>query len=243
VSGAELDGAVAVGLYRQRLGPPTCPAIAAATRRPSSRRSAGLPAPPKTAILDPTMKFFNTAGPVNRPNHYKIDPLHRWDLEEVLTLIHSEKYFILHAPRQTGKTSSLLALQEYLNNEGRYLAIYVNIEAAQTARHDVAECMRVIASEMGIRVEALLDRPDIRAEISAVAVRETENALRAILSYLSQTLTKPVVLFVDEIDALVGDSLVSVLRQLRSGYDSRPTKAPSTVVGSGEWASPCLAAA
>jgi len=53
------------------------------------------------------MKFFNTAGPVNRENHYKIDPLTRWDKEEVFDLIEQEKYFILHAPRQTGKTSSL----------------------------------------------------------------------------------------------------------------------------------------
>lgn len=57
------------------------------------------------------MKFFNTAGPVNQPEHYKIDPLKRWDMEEILMLIEQKKYFILHAPRQTGKTSSLLALQ------------------------------------------------------------------------------------------------------------------------------------
>jgi hypothetical protein len=57
-------------------------------------------------------KFFNTAGPVNQPEHYTLDPLHRWDLEEILALIDQRKYFILHAPRQTGKTSSLLALGE-----------------------------------------------------------------------------------------------------------------------------------
>ena len=69
------------------------------------------------------MKNFNTAGPVNRPNHYKIDPLKRWDLNEVMYLIKQEKYFILHAPRQTGKTSCLLALQEKLNREADYLAV------------------------------------------------------------------------------------------------------------------------
>ncbi|MCK5807594.1 hypothetical protein KAH37_01270 [bacterium] len=69
-------------------------------------------------------KFFNTAGSVNQEAHYKIDPLQRWDNEEIFNLIEQRKYFILHAPRQTGKTSSLLALQEYLNNEGRYNCIY-----------------------------------------------------------------------------------------------------------------------
>ena len=37
-------------------------------------------------------------------------------------------------------------------------------------------------------------------------------------------------LLIDEIDALVGDSLVSVLRQLRSGYARRPGAFPQSVV-------------
>ena len=76
-----------------------------------------------------SMKFFNTAGPVDRAIHYKIDPLTRWNMDEILTLIEQEKYFILHAPRQTGKTSCLLALRDYLNAEGRYHCVYANFEA------------------------------------------------------------------------------------------------------------------
>ncbi|MCP4687853.1 MAG: ATP-binding protein, partial [Desulfobacterales bacterium] len=56
------------------------------------------------------MRFFNTEGPVNNRKHYCLPPLERLDLEEVLRLIDKEKYFVLHAPRQTGKTSCLLAL-------------------------------------------------------------------------------------------------------------------------------------
>jgi hypothetical protein len=48
-------------------------------------------------------------------------------------------------------------------------------------------------------------------------------------------LRKPLVLLLDEVDALVGDTLVSVLRQLRGGYDKRPEAAPSTVVLCGVW--------
>ncbi|MCI5146754.1 MAG: ATP-binding protein, partial [Candidatus Electrothrix sp. AR3] len=60
------------------------------------------------------MKFFNTAGPVNCDDHYCLPPLERFDLDELLPLIDQKKYFILHAPRQTGKTSCLLALMKYL---------------------------------------------------------------------------------------------------------------------------------
>ncbi|QTA82034.1 Uncharacterized protein dnl_43970 [Desulfonema limicola] len=57
------------------------------------------------------MKFFNTAGPVNCKDHYCLPPLKRFKLEELLNLIDEKKYFVLHAPRQTGKTSCLLRIQ------------------------------------------------------------------------------------------------------------------------------------
>ena len=41
---------------------------------------------------------------------------------------------------------------------------------------------------------------------------------------------KPLVLLIDEIDALIGDALLSVLRQLRAGYDLRPEGFPQSVV-------------
>lgn len=69
------------------------------------------------------MRFFSTARPVNRQIHYCGPPLQRFDLAEVLTLIGQRKYFLLHAPRQTGKTACLLALMEHLNQEGQYRAL------------------------------------------------------------------------------------------------------------------------
>ena len=59
------------------------------------------------------MRFFNTAGPVNPRDHYSLSPLERIKLDEILPLIEQKKYFVLHAPRQTGKTSCLLALMEH----------------------------------------------------------------------------------------------------------------------------------
>ncbi|MDM8518257.1 hypothetical protein QUF76_18835, partial [Desulfobacterales bacterium HSG16] len=76
------------------------------------------------------MKFFNTAGPVNCKKHYCLNPLERFDLEEILLLIEQEKYFVLHAPRQTGKTSCMLELMKYLNKENRYNCLYINVETA-----------------------------------------------------------------------------------------------------------------
>ena len=50
------------------------------------------------------MRFFNTAGPVIPEKHYHVPPLDRLDRGELRSLIDQWKYFVLHAPRQTGKT-------------------------------------------------------------------------------------------------------------------------------------------
>ena len=93
-------------------------------------------------------KFFNTAGP-NKPDiHYTLLPMHRVNWPELSGLIDAQKYFILHAPRQTGKTSLLINLMHFINSQGQYRALYVNIEAAQAARNDVAEAMRSIVQVM-----------------------------------------------------------------------------------------------
>ena len=93
------------------------------------------------------MRSFNTAGPVNPTDHYLIAPLSRIDLDEVLALVRDKKYFVLHAPRQTGKTSALLALAEVLNGSG-YRCLYVTVETARTARDDVQRAMRTVLATL-----------------------------------------------------------------------------------------------
>ena len=62
------------------------------------------------------MRRFNTEGPVFPARHYCIPPLARLDdVDRVLGLVRDMRYFVLHAPRQTGKTSALLALRDLLN--------------------------------------------------------------------------------------------------------------------------------
>jgi len=173
------------------------------------------------------MKFFNTAGPVNKTNHYKLDPLYRWDLEEILFLIEQEKYFILHAPRQTGKTSSILALKEYLNKEGRYNTIYINVEAGQAARNDVARGIKAVLSELRSRIEEF----DLDFNVNEILDQSgPESALNMALTQLCSLSSKPLILLIDEIDALIGDTLISVLRQIRSGYDKRPANFPGSIL-------------
>ncbi|HPE70546.1 MAG TPA: ATP-binding protein, partial [Thermotogota bacterium] len=95
-------------------------------------------------------------SPVDCQWHYCLDPLQRVKLQEVLELIEQRKTFVIHAPRQTGKTSSLKALQEFLNTRGQYKCLYVNMEVAQAAREKVPLAMQSILYEMAQREKSHL---------------------------------------------------------------------------------------
>jgi hypothetical protein len=177
------------------------------------------------------MRFFNTEGPVRPDDHYCLPPLTRWDLDAVRMLIERKKYFLLHAPRQTGKTSCLLALMERLNAEGRYRAVYANLEIAQTAREDVPSAMRAICGAIASAAEIYLGERRLFDWTDAVWPHYGDHGvLNGLLKRWSQESPQPVVLLLDEVDALIGDTLISVLRQLRAGYTQRPEHFPNTVV-------------
>ena len=175
------------------------------------------------------MRFFNTAGPIKPARHYSIPPLERLDLNEVLALIRNEKYFVLHAPRQTGKTSTLLALRDLLNAEDACRCVYVNVEGGQAMREAVEPAMRVILGEFASRARSMGDEflPKVWSGIFA---EYGPGALGEALARWAEADPKPLVLLIDEIDALVGDALLAVLRQLRAGYDRRPEHFPQSVL-------------
>ena len=177
------------------------------------------------------MRYFNTAGPVLCEEHYCLPPLERLDLDEVLMLIDQKKYFVLHAPRQTGKTSSLLALMDYLNQRGEYHCLYFNMETGQAAREDVRQAMQAILGELALRAQDFVqDSFPMEHWRDILAQFGEYGALNALLTHWAKASPKPLVLLIDEIDSLVGDTLISVLRQLRSGYDKRPRLFPQSVL-------------
>jgi hypothetical protein len=174
---------------------------------------------------------FNTAGPCIEGDHYMLDPLARIDVDEVLELIDDKRYFVLHAPRQTGKTTCLLALMERLNEVGRYRALYANIEAAQAARGDVAAGMRTVVQSIAQKASALLDDDSLLDWVDRHREDDPGSLLGGLLLHWARADTaRPAVLLLDEVDALVGDTLISLLRQIRAGYADRPAAFPQSIV-------------
>ena len=175
------------------------------------------------------MRFFNTAGPIKPAKHYCIPPLERLDIDAVLALIRDEKYFVMHAPRQTGKTSALLSLRDLLNAEGDYRCVYVNVEGGQAMREDVERATQVILGELASWARSMGDEFLTRTW-SGIFAEFGPGALGEALTRWSEADSKPLVLLIDEIDSLIGDTLLSVLRQLRAGYARRPERFPQSVI-------------
>ena len=177
------------------------------------------------------MRYFNTAGPVEAEIHYHVPPLSRVDVDELLLLIRQWKYFVLHAPRQTGKTSALLALRDRLNAGGEFRCVYVDVEVGQAAREHVHEGMRAILSALARAARhALGDRFVAEAWPGILGEVGPNDALGEVLSRWAEADAKPLVLMIDEIDSLVGDTLISVLRQLRAAYPERPRRFPQSMI-------------
>jgi hypothetical protein len=171
-------------------------------------------------------KFFNTTGLCNAEDHYMVDPFRNM-YDNILNLINSKQYFLIHAPRQTGKTTFLHALAHRLNREGNYVAVVCSLESAgytsisvETANINFIKAIAKM-SKFFLGTENL--SPDIAKYISEPSV------LGDYLTDWCDTLNKPLVLLLDEVDALYDDVLISTLRQLRDGFQTRPNHFPQTI--------------
>ncbi len=173
---------------------------------------------------------FCIAGPINPELHYFIP--HRLDWQELDRLIQNCEYFVLHAPRQSGKTTAIIEFCRHLNAEEAYNAIYLNVESAQAARENVEKGLLAILTSL---LQAITNQSPKETVIIEFLQKMTThpnlnlNSLNVALEFLALHSSKPIVLFIDEIDSLIGDTLLSVLRQIRSGFAHRPKLFPQAI--------------
>jgi hypothetical protein len=171
-------------------------------------------------------RFFNTAGPCNQRSHYMLPWRER--LPDMKRLIDQELYFVVHAPRQVGKSTSFIHLAQELTEGGTYAALLASCETGQTARSDVMAGVMAIIQSIRSNAEYFLPE-ELRPPDSDLDGVAAESRLGVFLKRWSLACPRPVVLFLDEIDALLDESLLSVLRQLRDGYFRRPTSFPHSM--------------
>ncbi|MBE9060770.1 ATP-binding protein [cf. Phormidesmis sp. LEGE 11477] len=170
-------------------------------------------------------RWFNTAGPCNPAKHYMLPSMDR--LPSIKRLIEQDGYFVVHAPRQTGKTTAMLTLAQELTNEGEYAALIVSVEVgaayaqtdAQSRESADTVILRAWKDAATFWLPSDLHPPDW----------SSLHSIGQALSLWARESSKPIVLFIDEIDSLQDDTLLSVLRQLRDGYPRRPGAFPKSL--------------
>jgi type II secretory pathway predicted ATPase ExeA len=161
-------------------------------------------------------KLFNVAGPCIPAEHYLVPALAR--LPQLSGLIASKQFFVIHAARQSGKTTLLKALARDLTEKGTHVALYCSLETVQ----GIAEAEKGIPAIVNAVLNGLTWHPTFRhlprpfVEHSAYTME-----VNSLLVQLAQAAGKPLVVLFDEADCLSGSTLISFLRQLRDGYINR----------------------
>ena len=112
------------------------------------------------------MKTFCITGPIIPADHYFLP--HRLNYMQLQQFIDHKLYFVLHAPRQSGKTTAIEEFVRHLNHKGTYAALYINIESAQAARDDIKEALISIVEELANAI----DRQLIEQNEIAIHLRE-----------------------------------------------------------------------
>ncbi|MGW4248347.1 ATP-binding protein [Nocardia sp. NPDC004722] len=161
------------------------------------------------------MGYFNTAGPCYPDLHYMIPAEER--LPDARMYIEFGFYFVVHAPRQSGKTTALLGLAHELTAEGHYLALSISCETAHVLGDDYAGVETILLSELRQKAEGQHLSPELMPPDEWPDTAPGTRLKAGLAAWVAKC-PRPLVLFFDEIDALNGDGLLNVLQQLRAGF-------------------------
>jgi hypothetical protein len=169
-------------------------------------------------------RHFNTAGPCDPDIHYMLPPLTR--LPSLLDLVEQRTYFVIHAPRQTGKTTAMLALAKQLTQAGKFAAVMVSAELGAPFSEDTGKAELAILSSWR---RATRVRLPIELQPPEWSTGEAGGRIQMALQDWSIACPRPLVVLIDEIDSLKDEALLSVLRQLREGFPDRPNAFPQSI--------------
>ncbi|UJL32432.1 ATP-binding protein [Cylindrospermopsis raciborskii Cr2010] len=167
-------------------------------------------------------KQFNTAGPCQSDIHYMLSPTGR--LPQLKALIDGRNYFIIHAPRQVGKTTAMIALAQELTDSGEYTAVMLSVEVGSVFPDEPERAERAILGSWQDAIDIWLPQ-DLHPPFDP----ERRENIGAFLKSWAKSSPRPLVVFIDEIDSLQNQTLISVLRQLRDGFPRRPQGFPHSV--------------
>jgi hypothetical protein len=172
------------------------------------------------------VRFFNTTGPCDPARHYTLPAAGR--LPRARRLIEEGRYFVVHAPRQTGKTTAMTALAGEATATGQRAALLVSVQTAGPLRDDVESVEHAVLDSIRQAAGRILP-PRFRPPALRPGVAVGNRLVQGLTDW-AVACPLPLVLILDEIDALQGAALSSLLSQLRAGFSDKPRAFPDSVV-------------
>jgi hypothetical protein len=163
-------------------------------------------------------RYFNTTGPCMPHMHYMLPPADRLIGASLDRYLRDQLYWVLHAPRQTGKTTFLQSWMREINATGQYIACHVSVETCQ-GLPDIERAMPAVVSACVGAAEAFLGKPEFVPSRPRV---DCGSMLYEIMrTWAAKVAPRPLVVLFDEVDVLQDQAMVSFLRQLRNGFAGR----------------------
>jgi hypothetical protein len=176
------------------------------------------------------VRFFNTTGPCNPEDHYMLPPEERLIGAQLHRYIKDKLYWVLHAPRQTGKTTFLQSWMREINGDSschddsrhdssrhgvEAIACYVSIEDCQGVTDVDAAMLTVYQAIRNFAVSFRIPVPELEN-------KDGKSLLQTVLMRWAEIVApRPLIVLFDEVDVLQGEPLISFLRQLRGGFATR----------------------
>ncbi|MDR1923138.1 MAG: hypothetical protein LBQ66_02095, partial [Planctomycetaceae bacterium] len=150
---------------------------------------------PKYYMPKRPVRFFNTTGPCNPDDHYMLPPAERLQGAQLHRYIKDNLYWMLHAPRQTGKTTFLQSWMREINAGDDAIACYVSVERCQGVLDTERAIPAICDAIREFAVNAGLPKPDLSTEAS-----NANSLLSSILAnWAAKVAPKRLVVLFDEV--------------------------------------------
>ncbi len=168
-------------------------------------------------------KIFNTHGDCQPQLHYMVDLSSR--LQKIKAMVDAGQYFTINRARQYGKTTTLLALGEFLHEDYTVISLDFQLISQadfETEERFVAAFSREILDSAADIPASILDRLSFFAKLPAENENITLSVLFKTLMEWCKISTKELVLIIDEVDNASNNQVfLDFLSQLRGYYLKR----------------------
>ena len=169
-------------------------------------------------------RSFNITGACNPQEHYMVNLNSR--LAEIKKMVDAGKYFVINRGRQYGKTTTIMALENYLEND--YIVVSMDFQFLDASDfEDVKTFVKAFARELyfdkkyrqHFNNELLSEIKELRKNGASLS------ELFICLSEWCEEAAKPVILIIDEVDSASNNQVfLDFLAQLRGYYLNRNRK-------------------